>query len=53
LSAVQIVAVPPVQAPAWHVSPVVHALLSLQVVPFDLAGFGGQLPPEQVACVWH
>jgi hypothetical protein len=41
------VTVPPVQVPAWHVSPVVQALPSLQAVPFALMGFV-QVPPEQV-----
>ena len=27
------------QVPFWHVSPFVHAFPSLQVVPFDAAGF--------------
>ena len=49
----QAVPVPPVQTPAWQVSPDVHELPSLHAVPLGLAGFAGQLPPEQVACVWH
>ena len=35
--------VPPVQMPLWHVSPVVQALPSLQVVPF-LETSGTQVP---------
>src|SRR5215831_5902036 len=42
--AVQTLAVPPVHAPAWQASPVVQALLSLQVVP--LAAFGFEQLPE-------
>jgi hypothetical protein len=42
-----------VHTPAWQASPVVHELPSSQEVPFGFVGFAGQLPPEQVACVWH
>jgi hypothetical protein len=40
----------PVQVPAWHVSPVVHALPSMHGVPLARAGFehvpvmGSQMP---------
>ncbi len=47
-----VTAEPPVHTPAEHVSPVVQALLSLQVVPFGLVGFE-QTPPEQVPATWH
>ena len=52
--AVQTFAVPPMQAPAWQVSPVVHALPSLQVVPFGAFGFE-QVPlaGSQVPATWH
>src|SRR5262245_23997370 len=52
--AVQTVAVPSAQAPPWQVSPVVQALLSLQVVPFGAAGFE-QTPVAgaQVPATWH
>ena len=36
---------PPAQVPDWQVSPVVQALLSLQVVPFV---FGEQVPTKPV-----
>src|SRR5215831_5124526 len=41
-------------APAWQASPVVQALLSLQVVPFGAAGFE-QVPVAglQVPATWH
>ena len=38
-AAVQTLATPPEQAPAWQVSPVVQALPSEQVAPFGAAGF--------------
>ena len=45
---------PPVQAPAWQVSPVVQALASLQVVPFVLAtGAGQPVAGTQAPTVWH
>ena len=37
--AAQVVVEPPVQTPAWQLSPVVQALPSLQVVPFGAEGF--------------
>ena len=40
-SVVHVTVVPPPHVPAWHVSPVVHALASLQAVPFV---FGEQVP---------
>ena len=47
-------AAPGGQVPAWQVSPVVHALVSLQVVPLALTGFE-QVPLEvsQTPAVWH
>jgi hypothetical protein len=36
---VHVTAEPPVQTPAWHVSPCVHALLSLHAVPFAFGTF--------------
>src|SRR5215831_15042575 len=52
--AVQTLAVPPVQAPAWQASPVVQALPSLHVVP--LVAFGFEQTPvagSQVPATWH
>jgi hypothetical protein len=45
---------PLTHAPPWQVSPCVHALLSLQLVPFGLAGFE-QTPvcASQVPATWH
>jgi hypothetical protein len=40
--AVHVTAVPPEHTPDWQASPVVHALLSLQVVPFGLLTAAGQ-----------
>jgi hypothetical protein len=40
-SVVHVTAVPPVHVPDWHVSPLVHALLSLHVVPLAT---GEQVP---------
>lgn len=51
-SALQVVTVPPVHEPAWHVSPAVQALPSLHGVPLVLIGFE-QAPPEQVPATWH
>ena len=50
----QTVAVPGVHAPDWHVSPVVHAFPSLQLVPFAFAGFE-QVPVavSHVPATWH
>jgi len=46
--------VPPLQAPAWQVSPVVHALPSLHAVPFAFAtGAGQPVAGTQVPAVWH
>src|SRR5207244_11892357 len=51
--AVQTTAVP-AHMPAWHVSPVVQALPSLQIVPLAATGFE-QLPVagSQVPARWH
>jgi len=50
-SVVQVTVVPPVHAPAWQVSPVVHALLSLQLVPAVLFE---HVPTEPVRLhAWH
>jgi len=48
------VCVPGAQTPAWHESPVVHELPSLQAVPFDAVGLE-QTPVvgSQVPAVWH
>ena len=50
----QVTGVPPVHVPLWHVSDWVHALPSLQVVPFAAAGFE-QVPlvGSQVPSTWH
>jgi hypothetical protein len=45
-------ALPPVQFPAWHVSPTLQVRASLHAVPFALIGFE-QTPPEQVPALWH
>jgi hypothetical protein len=46
--------VPLVQVPAWQVSDCVHALPSLQVVPFVFAGFEqAPVAESQVPAVWH
>ena len=52
--AVHTVCVPPVHEPAWQVSPLVQALLSLQVVPSGIVGFV-QLPvaESQLPAWWH
>src|SRR5215831_14615326 len=52
--AVQVMVFPPVQVPPWQVSPVVQALLSLQLVP--LAAFGFEQTPVDglhVPATWH
>ena len=50
----QTFAVPPEQAPLWQLSPFVHALPSLQPVPFDAAGFEQlPLPGSHVPATWH
>jgi hypothetical protein len=52
--AVQVTGEPPMQFPAWHVSPCVQALPSLQVVPLPLAGFvHAPLEVSQVPTTWH
>jgi hypothetical protein len=52
--AVHVFGVPPLHAPDWHVSPVVHALLSLHVVPLVLATAAGHpLAGTQAPIVWH
>jgi hypothetical protein len=44
----------PTQAPDWHASVCVHALPSLQAVPFDAAGFEHvPVAESQVPAVWH
>jgi hypothetical protein len=50
----QVTALPPTQAPAWHVSVWVQAFPSLQVAPFVLAGFE-HVPVAglQVPTSWH
>jgi hypothetical protein len=50
---VQVTALPE-QVPAWQVSPVVHGLPSLQVVPFGAVGFE-QAPVvgSHVPVTWH
>jgi hypothetical protein len=45
-------ALPPVHAPAWHVSPTLQVRASLQAVPLVLMGLE-QTPPEQVPALWH
>ena len=53
-SVVHVTAVPPVHAPDWHVSPVVHALLSLHVVPFAFAtAVGHPVAGTHAPIVWH
>lgn len=54
LLAVQTTGLPPTQAPLWHMSVRVQALLSLQAVPSLLGGF--EQSPEaalQVPALWH
>src|SRR5262249_6459271 len=52
--AVQLTGLPPVQMPAWQVSTVVQALLSLHVVPFALAGFEhSPVAVLHVPALWH
>jgi hypothetical protein len=50
---VHVTAVPPVHAPAWHVSPFVQAFASLHVVPSALRA--GQVPVvlSHAPAVWH
>jgi hypothetical protein len=50
----QTVAVPGVQTPDWQVSPVVHALPSLHVVPSSAFGFEhAPVPGSQTPATWH
>jgi hypothetical protein len=52
--AVHTVAVPGVHVPAWQLSPVVQALLSVQVVPFVAFGFEQTpVPVSQTPATWH
>jgi hypothetical protein len=52
--AVQTVAIPGEHAPAWQVSPVVHAFASVHVVPFAAAGFEQTpVPVSQTPATWH
>ena len=53
-SAMHVTAAPPLHTPAWHVSPVVQALLSLHETPFGWTGFE-QIPliGSQVPATWH
>jgi len=44
LNGVQFCAAPPVQTPAWHVSPTLHAKLSSQSVPFGRGVTVAQFP---------
>jgi hypothetical protein len=44
----QVTGLDPVQAPDWHVSVWVHALPSLQAVPFGAAGFEQPVAGSQV-----
>jgi hypothetical protein len=51
---VHTVAVPGVQAPAWHASPVVHALPSSQADPSAFSGFEqAPLCGSQIPATWH
>jgi hypothetical protein len=52
--AAQVTAAPPVQTPAWHVSPAVQALPSLQAVPLALAAYAHTpVPGLQTPATWH
>ena len=52
--ALQLTAVPLAHAPAWQVSPCVHALLSLHAVPFGAAGFEhAPVLVLHVPATWH
>jgi hypothetical protein len=52
--AVQAVAVPGEHVPDWQVSPVVHALLSVHVVPLVAIGFEQTpVPVSQTPATWH
>jgi hypothetical protein len=51
---VHVTAVPPVHVPDWHVSPAVHALLSVHVVPFVFATAAGHpVAGTHAPIVWH
>jgi hypothetical protein len=51
---VHTVAVPGVHVPAWQLSPVVQALLSVQLVPFVAIGFEQKpVPVSQTPATWH
>jgi hypothetical protein len=43
----------PLQAPLWQVSVCVHAMPSLQAVPFGAAGFEQPAAGSQVPATWH
>jgi hypothetical protein len=50
----QVVGVPLTQAPAWQLSPIVHALLSEHVVPLVAIGFEHRpVLVSQVPATWH
>ena len=52
--AVQTTGFEPVQVPDWHVSVCVHALESLQEVPFAAFGFvQTPVPVLQTPATWH
>jgi hypothetical protein len=52
--AVQTVAVPDEHVPAWQLSPVVQALLSVQPVPSLAFGFEQTpVPVSQTPATWH
>jgi hypothetical protein len=52
--AAQVTGLAPVHAPAWHVSVCVHALPSLQVVPFAAAGLEHcPVAALHVPATWH
>jgi hypothetical protein len=52
--AVQVLAVPPEQAPPWQASPTVQVFPSSQAVPFVLAGFEhAPVVGSQVPAAWH
>jgi hypothetical protein len=51
---VQTVGVPDAHAPDWQESPLVHALLSLQLTPSAAAGFEQKpVPVSQTPATWH
>jgi len=52
--ALQVIGLPPLQAPAWQVSVCVQAFPSLQAVPFAFCGFEhSPLPGSHVPATWH